>query len=228
MLGSKVGIYSQGVNFDPGQAIVFDGVNQNVEFTGNEVGNSATKIVISQRVFRGSSGIFTSSGSQVSNISGFWPLWFNDNNIYLSFRNGNTNTAYVNNTNTGWFYLFIVYDGAKPEADRVELYIDGVKQTLIVSGTTPTSLASNAGSQLKVGSLGNSFFTDGNFGHFLIKTGVSAGLTEAQAIASGTQDPSVVIPSPEIYLPFDGNTNNLGTSGINGTANNNPTYTPEP
>lgn len=147
---------------------------------------------------------------------------------YLSFRNGNTNTAYVNNTNTGWFYLFIVYDGAKPEADRVELYIDGVKQTLIVSGTTPTSLASNAGSQLKVGSLGNSFFTDGNFGHFLIKTGVSAGLTEAQAIASGTQDPSVVIPSPEIYLPFDGNTNNLGTSGINGTANNNPTYTPEP
>jgi len=189
--------------FNFGNALKFDGTNDSVT-TGGSVGNSATKLTLSFWAKRPSNGVNTNIGSLTSSNNGWWFNWYTDNNMYISFRNSSTNSAYVSNTvNVGeWVHILVVYDGTEAASnDRCSMYVNGVEQSLIFSGTQPTSLSSTAGDNFELGSLGGGFFAPGELDEVAVWTGVAGTGQNAIDLYNDSNGAlaSSVIPSPNRY-----------------------------
>lgn len=75
---------------------------------------------------------------------------------------GITNTVYTNSdvlTSNTWHHVAFVYDGSLVQADRIKIYVDGVRKSGTVSGTIPSALAeSSAKMRLGVQAGGNGVF----------------------------------------------------------------------
>jgi hypothetical protein len=189
--------------FDFGNSLKFDGTNDSVT-TGGSIGNNATKLTFSFWAKRPSNGVNTNIGSLTASNNGWWFNWYTDNNMYISFRNSSTNSAYVSNTvNVGeWVHILVVYDGTEAASnDRCSMYVNGVEQSLIFSGTQPTSLSSTAGDNFELGSLGGGFFAPGEMDEVAVWAGVAGTGQNALDLYNNSNGAlaSSVIPSPNRY-----------------------------
>jgi hypothetical protein len=87
-------------------------------------------------------------------------------NDEVAFYFAPTSVAYTNTatgflTNNTWYHLAVVYDGSQSaNADKIQLFVNGVKRNLFIVGTIPSSIPSTA-SHVTLGSVSDSarFFT---------------------------------------------------------------------
>jgi hypothetical protein len=121
-----------------GSALKFDGANDSVEMPESLNINGATKLTYMAWIRRRATNSYVTLGDQYS-TGGITIEAFTDGNIHSSFSY--TNSAYFSSNDTNWHHIAFVYDGTLSAANRLKGYLDGVQQTLTISGTIPTSIS---------------------------------------------------------------------------------------
>jgi hypothetical protein len=67
----------------------------------------------------------------------FYVQWASDGNVYYEAENGDSSYPNFPNTQTGWHYVTLAFDGSASGLDRVKAYWDGTRQVLSVGAHDP-------------------------------------------------------------------------------------------
>ena len=106
------------------------------------------------------------SGSALAHLT-----WDGAGTIYCFFDSVATNFASVAFSEaTAFHHIALVYDGSLSAANRAKLYVDGVLQTLTITGTIPASIAADS-SAFEVGrDVANGIYTTGSLDEIRISS----------------------------------------------------------
>jgi len=87
-------------------------------------------------LYRASSGTTSHCGTAEGTTNGLGFEHWSDNNIYSFARNGAAGFDTTDSTivSSGWHHYVLVYDGTQSALDRLDVYYDGVKQTMNHTG----------------------------------------------------------------------------------------------
>jgi len=84
------------------------------------------------------------TGTGYSPLHSICLYWYSNNSIYFDMSNGSVIGASTPaNTATGWHYLFANFISTNANGSRLQIYFDGVLQSLTAAGTQPTVTSSN-------------------------------------------------------------------------------------
>ncbi len=214
--------------FTFGNALLTDGVNDYAS-RGGQIGNNSNKMTISCWIDSIGSRAFL--GSRVS-ADNSWLMTTNDANstMILVFRNTDSSLAFCNVPNFNeWNHYFVVYDGTLSEANRLKIWINGTLTALSITGTIPTSLASNVGNSFEIGGATSSpIYGASKYDEVAIWDGVAGTGTEAVAAynsGNGQFANGIGLGTPTSYYRLNGSDGDLtaideGSAGEDLTLNN--------
>jgi len=136
----------------------FDGTNDYISIGATSSLNSADEASISW--WGKKTGSYMQVGSADASNRGFWANWYSDNNIYFQAQDGNYSYAVASFTNdSAWHHFAVTYDGGSNEQ---KIYVDGTDLSASMgSGSVPNTLYSTTGSGFQIGTIYNSWETQG-------------------------------------------------------------------
>ncbi len=214
--------------FTFGNALLTDGVNDYAS-RGGQIGNSSNKMTISCWIDSTDSRAFL--GSRVS-ANNSWLMTTNDANSTMNalFRNTDSSLAFCNVPNFNqWNHYFVVYDGTLSAANRIKIWINGASVALSITGTIPTSLASNVGNSFEIGGATSvPIYGVSKYDEVAIWDGVAGTATEAVAAynsGNGQFANDIGLGTPTSYYRLNGSNGDLtaideGSAGEDLTLNN--------
>jgi len=143
-----------------GGTLVFDGVDDYVSVPKQTALVNASQFTISAWMKRAdlSSKVILYQGADTSDDVSF-ELW-SDGNAYFEVGNASNSYGQVANNSANWQQLVMIFDGTQSSnSTRLKAYINSISQTLVFSGTIP----STSGTSNSVFSIGNTQGIGGNF-----------------------------------------------------------------
>ena len=236
--GTSVNMEEEDRKLGVAYSMDFDGVDEKINF-GNILDFATNEAYSISFWFKTSTSLQYMFGnySSIAPKSGY--SFFTISSKVRFFINNNGSGIYVGTTNgynsAEWNHILVTYDGSENESG-VEMYLNGVKETLTTHGTTTVNPYTSTGNDLVLGanSANNTFIYNGN----LMEVSVfDSELSAADAAllynTTGTNngvpiDPRDVGLSPTFFAPLVGPNDSFSTNwtitdeinGNNGTSVN--------